>query len=127
MVLPFAPQKGEQMEKELFRSVVKYKGERAFDASSTRHTEMDKDFTEFAKKYIVASDATTVIYDLKSIEEDFGLEPGSIKAMLWDIGKALWKAEPQPNSQGVAILMLLYGLWAGDLRFSHIESKPMAF
>lgn len=127
-MLQLSAAKGEHMEAKLYKGEARDKAHsRAADKiNTTRQQELDEEFTAFVKKYVVAENADNVVYNHNQIEDDFGLEPGSLPQLVTQLGTLYTKDVPGPKLCGFIMLGILYGLWSGDTRYTHIETREMA-
>lgn len=86
-------------------------------ANDSRTNEMMKELTEFTQQFIVKEDDHQHI-DWQAIEDAMGLEHGTLYR--------LHNESEDKGSRSISLIMgVLFGMWAMDTRYHHLETKPL--
>jgi hypothetical protein len=88
---------------------------------NTRITEQRKEFLDFVQQYVLLED-NGCLMDTNRIEDELGLDYGQINSILAQAQKAVQSTSSWPAG---TLLAMLYGMWAVQTKWEHIEEKPI--
>ena len=97
----------------------KFNAVRSGDTRTDNRTmELVKEVTEFIQQYVIKDDKFQSL-DWQAIEDELGLEHGLIYRLYVE-------SEGHSNCHTSLLMGILFGMWAMDTRYHHLETKPLS-